>query len=166
MVFGVTLATYTLIHVLISLAAIGSGFVVVFGFLTGRRLDGWTAVYLATTVATSATGFGFPFVKLAPPHIFGIVSAVLLVPTLYARYGARLSGAWNRIYTLGAVVLLYLNFFVLIVQVFVKIPAFIALAPTQTEPPFVAAHGAALILFIALAFLSVRKFHGGALPAA
>ncbi|MCE9649937.1 MAG: hypothetical protein K8R18_09975 [Parvibaculum sp.] len=166
MVFGVTLATYTLIHVLISLAAIGSGFVVVFGFLTGRRLDGWTAIYLAATVATSATGFGFPFVKLLPPHIFGIISAVLLVPTLYARYGAHLSGAWNWIYTLGAVVLLYLNFFVLIVQVFVKVPAFIALAPTQTELPFVAAHGAGLILFIVLGFLSVRKFHGGALNAA
>jgi hypothetical protein len=111
------------------------------------------------TFATSLTGFGFPFVKLTPAHIFGVVSLALLVPTLYARYGRNLAGAWRWIYIVGAVVLLYLNFFVLIVQAFIKVPAIGALAPTQTELPFVLAHGAALLLFLLLGFLSVRRFH-------
>lgn len=160
MVFGMTLATYTLVHVLISLVAIASGFVVVYGLLTGKRLDKLTALFLITTIATSLTGFGFPFIELLPSHIFGIISLVLLVPTLYARYSRNLAGAWRWVYIVGAVILLYLNVFVLIVQLFIKVPAITALAPTQTELPFVLAHGAALLLFIALGFFSVRRFHG------
>jgi hypothetical protein len=159
MVFGLTLATYTLIHVLISLAAIASGFIVVLGLLTGRRLDKWTAFYLLMTAATSITGFGFPFIKFLPSHVFSIISLALLVPTLYARYSRNLLGAWRWIYIVGAVVLLYLNVFVLIVQLFVKVPAITALAPTQTEPPFALAQGAALVLFLVLGFFSVRRFH-------
>ncbi|HEY4344468.1 MAG TPA: hypothetical protein VGN05_08990 [Parvibaculum sp.] len=158
MVFGLTLATYTFIHVLISLAAIASGFVVVFGLLTGRRLNKWTALYLFMTAATSLTGFGFPFIKFLPSHLFGIISLALLVPTLYARYVRRLTGAWRWIYIVGAAVLLYLNVFVLVVQLFLKVPAINALAPTQTELPFVLSHAAALALFVILGFLSVRRF--------
>ncbi len=137
MIFGMTTWTYTLIHVLIGLVGIGSGFIVLFGLLTAKRLDGWTALFLASTVATIVTGFGFPFDHLLPSHKVGILSLVVLA--IPARYAFHLAGAWRWIYVIGAVFALYLNVFVLIVQAFLKVPALKAMAPTQSEPPFLIA---------------------------
>jgi hypothetical protein len=125
---------FTLVHVLLSLVGIVSGFVVVFGLLTARRLDGWTALFLASTVATSLTGFGLPFHRLMPSHIIGIISLVVLGVAIIARYARHLAGAWRWIYVVCAVIALYLNFFILIVQAFMKVPALKAMAPTQSEP--------------------------------
>ena len=158
MVFGLTLATYTLGHVLISLVGIGSGLVVLLGLLIGRRLDGWTALFLASTVATSVTGFGFPFDHLLPSHKVGIVSLVVLAVAIVARYPLHLGGAWRRVYVVCAVVALYLNVFVGVVQAFLKVPALNAMAPRQTEPPFVAAQGVVLALFVLLGAVAVTRF--------
>ena len=158
MILGISASTYTLLHVVISLVGIGSGFVVLFGLLAGKRLDGWTALFLATTVATSVTGFGFPFDHLLPSHIVGILSLVVLALAIVARYALHLAGAWRRVYVISAVVALYFNTFVLVVQSFLKVPALHALAPTQAEPPFAIAQGAVLVLFIVLGTLAAKRF--------
>lgn len=153
------LMTFTRIHVAISLIGIAAGFVVMYGLLTGRRLNGWTTLFLVMTVATSVTGFFFPLHGFTPAIGVGIVSLLLLAVVIYARYSRHLAGAWRWIYVVGAVGSLYLNVFVLIVQAFQKIPALKALAPTQSEPPFLVAQLVALALFIALAIVAVRRFH-------
>src|SRR5437870_6538601 len=112
MILGMTTSTFTIVHVLISLVGIASGLVVVFGLLTGKKLDVWTALFLATTVATSVTGFAFPFDHLLPSHKVGIISLVVLAVAILARYAFHLSGAWRRIYVITAVAALYLNVFV------------------------------------------------------
>lgn len=153
-----TLKIFTIIHVAISLLGILSGFVVMFGLLSGNPLDGWTEFFLATTVATSVTGFFFPVKKLLPSHIVGIISLVVLAAAIYARYHENLEGAWRWIYVVGAVLAQYLNFFVLIVQSFQKIPALKALAPTQKEQPFMLTQLVFLILFFAVGVVAVIKF--------
>jgi len=153
-----SLATYTLVHVLISLAGIVSGLVVLFGLIGGRRFDRWTAVFLATTVATSVTGFGFPFDKLLPSHVVGVISPVVLTVAIAARYAFHLRGAWRRVYVITALLALYFNVFVLVVQSFAKVPALKALAPKQTEPPFVAAQGLLLALFVVLTVVAAVRF--------
>jgi hypothetical protein len=158
MILGMTLETYTRVHVLISLVGIGSGLVVLFGLLNGKRLDGWTALFLASTVATSVTGFGFPFDHLLPSHKVGIVSLVVLAVAILARYPLHLAGPWRRIYVVCAVVALYLNVFVGVVQSFLKIPALNAMAPKQTEPPFVVAQAVVLALFVALGIAAAIRF--------
>jgi hypothetical protein len=152
------LQTLTFVHVVISLVAIASGFVVVFGLLKGKRLDGWTALFLSTTVATSVTGFFFPFTQFTPALAFGIISLVVLAAVIPARYTMQLAGHWRWIYVVGAVFSLYLNFFVLIVQAFQKIPALHALAPTQSEMPFLITQLIALVLFITLGILTTIRF--------
>src|SRR6267154_5971085 len=122
MVFGMSLATFTLIHVIISLVGIGSGLLVLFGMFGGKRLDGMTALFLVTTVLTSVTGYLFPFEHLLPSHIVGGISLVVLAVALLARYYFRLAGGWRRTYVLTAVMALYLNVFVLVVQSFLKVP--------------------------------------------
>jgi hypothetical protein len=154
------LATYTLVHVVISLVGIASGLVVLFGLLKGRRLDRWTLVFLASTVATSVTGFGFPFQRFLPSHAVGIVSLIALALAIYALYTRRLAGAWRRIFVGGAVLSLYLNVFVLVVQLFLKVPALNALAPTQSETPFQLTQLVALALFAALGATAVVRFRG------
>ncbi len=149
---------FTLFHVAISLLAIGSGFVVLAGLISGKRLDGWTAFFLATTVATSVTGFLFPITHLTPGLVLGAISLVDLAVAIYARYARRLAGAWRPAYVISAVLALYLNVFVLIVQSFQKVPALKSLAPTGSEPPFAIAQGLALVAFIALGVLAVRRF--------
>src|SRR5258706_11473918 len=114
MVLGMTLGTYTFLHVLISLVGIGAGLIVMFGLLGGRRLDVWTGLFLATTVLTSVTGFGFPFQHLLPSHILGILSLVILALAIPARYVFHLTGAWRWIYVVGAGMALYFNVFVLV----------------------------------------------------
>ena len=130
------LQIYTIIHTLISLVAILTGFVVLFGLLTGNRIDAWTKWFLISAVATTVTGFFFPFHGITPAIKLGIISSVVLVITIYARYAKHLAGAWRWIYVVGASVTLYFNVFVGIVQSFEKIPALKAMAPTQSEPPF------------------------------
>ena len=152
------LTIYTLIHVIISLVGIFSGFVVLFGLLAGKRLDGWTALFLTTTVLTSLTGFFFPFHHLMPSHVVGILSLVTLAVAIYARYARHLAVVWRKTYVITAMVALYLNVFVLIVQLFMKIPALKALAPTQTEPPFKLTQLAVLALFIVLTIAAAIRF--------
>ena len=164
MIFGMT--TFTFVHVVISLLGIASGFVTMGGLLKGRRLDGWTAIFLATTIATSVTGFGFPFVRLLPSHVVGIISLVVLAVVVYARYARHMQKAWRWTYTIGAVLALYLNVFVLVVQLFQKVPSVKALAPTQSEPPFLIAQSIVLALFVALGIGAVLRFRPEAIQSA
>jgi hypothetical protein len=152
------MTTYTIVHVVLSLVGIGAGFVVLAGLFASKRLDGWTALFLATTVATSVTGFGFPFEHVLPSHVVGVVSLVVLAAAILARYARHLAGAWRWIYVVGAVVALYLNVFVLIVQLFLKVPALKAMAPTQSEPPFLIAQLVVMVLFLVLGTGAVRRF--------
>jgi hypothetical protein len=153
------LKTFTLIHVVISLVAIGSGFVVLFGMISGKRFDAWAAFFLATTIATSVTGFGFPITGVTPGIVIGIISLLVLAVAVYARYGGHLAGVWRLVYAITAVIALYLNFLVLIVQSFQKVPALNALAPKGSEPPVLIAQVVAMLAFIVLGFLAARKFH-------
>jgi hypothetical protein len=162
MMLGLSLSTFTTIHVIISLIAIATGFVTVFGMLTGNRMASWTAIFLVTTILTSVTGFGFPFDHVLPSHIVGAISLVVLAVALFAVYVNHLAGAWRWIYVVSAIIALWFNVFVLIVQSFMKISALKALAPTQSEPPFQIAQGAALVLFVVLAILAVRQFRPAA----
>src|SRR5437870_12148897 len=130
------LHVYTIFHTLISLVGIFTGLIVLFGMLAGKRLDGWTKWFLITTVATSVTGFFFPFHGFTPAIALGIMSLLVLAVAIFARYLRQLAGHWRWIYVVCAVIALYFNVFVGIVQSFEKIPALQALAPTQTEPPF------------------------------
>jgi hypothetical protein len=159
MILGMSTATYTFLHVLISLIGIASGLIVMFGFLTGKRLDGLTAVFLASTVLTSLTGFGFPVEHLLPSHVVGIISLVVLAVAIPARYMFHLAGTWRATYVIGAAIALYLNVFVLVVQLFEKVPALRALAPTQKEPPFLVAQVVVLLIFVGLTILSAKRFH-------
>jgi hypothetical protein len=158
MILGMTIATLTLVHVLLSLAGIASGFIVVYGLLTGKRLDGWTALFLVTTVLTSATGYLFPVEHLLPSHVVGAISLIVLAVAIVARYAFHLAHAWRWIYVVCAVLALYLNSFVAVVQSFLKVPALKALAPTQKEPPFLVAQLALMALFILIGVFAVKKF--------
>jgi hypothetical protein len=153
------LQIYTIVHTLLSLIAIFTGFVVLFGLLGGNRLDGWTKCFLVTAAATTVTGFFFPFHGLTPAFKLGIISAFVLAITTYARYPRDLAGAWRWIYVIGVVVSLYFNVFVLIVQSFEKIPALHAMAPTQTEQPFKLTQLVVLVLFILLTIVPAIRFH-------
>lgn len=166
MVLGMSLATFTLVHVLISLIGIGSGLITAYGLLAAKPLDGWTATFLATTVLTSLTGFLFPVEHLLPSHIVGIISLVVLALAIFARYGRHLTGSWRWIYVVTALIALYLNCFVAVVQSFMKVPALKALAPTQKEPPFLIAQIALLVLFIVLGIFAVKNFRVNRLAAA
>jgi hypothetical protein len=153
------LQIYTIVHTLISLVAIFTGVVVVFGMLGGSRLDGWTKWFLITAGATTVTGFFFPFHGFTPAIGLGIISLPFLALTLFARYPKHLSGAWRWIYVIGAVICLYFNLFVAVVQSFEKIPALHAMAPTQTEPPFKFTQLTVLIIFVLLGLVAAIRFH-------
>ncbi len=152
------LAAFTLVHVALSLVGILAGFVVVFGLVSGKRLNGWTAVFLTTTAATSLTGFLFPYHGFKPSYAVGIISLLVLAIAIFACYGRGLAGAWRRTYVVSAVISLYLNVFVLIAQLFMKVPALKALAPTQSEPPFLVTQVAVMVIFIVLGFLAGKRF--------
>ncbi len=156
MIFGIT--TFTLIHVVLSLVGIIAGLVVAGGLAGGRRLDRWALVFLVTTIATSVTGFGFPFVKFLPSHAVGIVSLVVLAVVIVAQYAKQFAGAWRRVYAVGVVLATYLNAFVLVTQLFLRLPALIVAAPHQSEPPFALAQGLVLALFIWLAVAADKGF--------
>ena len=166
MTLGMSLGTFTLLHVLISLAGIGSGFVVAWGLLSGKRLDGWTAIFLATTVLTSVTGFLFPVHHLMPSHIVGTLSLIVLAVAIAARYKFQMEGRWRSVYVISALVALYFNVFVAIVQAFAKVPALKALAPKGNEPPFAATQFVVLAGFILFTVVAVKKFRRGAMVTA
>jgi hypothetical protein len=155
------LSTFTQVHVVISLIGIVAGLIVAFGLLTAKRLDRWTALFLLATAATTVTGFFFPFHGFTPAIVVGIVSTVVLGVAILARYGRKLAGAWRWIYVVTALLALYFNVFVLIVQLFQKVPTLKALAPTQSEPPFQIAHLVTLVVFVVLTILAVRRFRPG-----
>jgi hypothetical protein len=156
MIFGMT--PFTFFHVLLSLIGIFSGFIAVFGMIAGKRLDGWTAVFLATTALTSITGFFFPFHKLLPSHILGIISLAVLAFAIPARYLLHLAGAWRKVYVVTASIALYLNVFVLVAQLFLKVPSLHALAPTGSDPPFLISQVVVMAAFIVLTIAAAIKF--------
>lgn len=161
MILGMSIATFTLVHVVLSLAGIAAGIIVVVGMVGGRRLEGWTALFLATTVAISVTGFMFGS-SLDPAVVLGIISMLTLLVAIAALYAYGLSGPWRWIYVVSAVLALYLNCFVGVVQAFQKLPFLRPLAPTQSEPPFLVAQLLVMALFVVLGILTVRRFHPGA----
>ena len=160
------LTIFTILHTLISLIGIFSGLIMLGGWLAGHRLEAWTKLFLTTTILTSVTGFGFPFHGFTPAIGFGILSLVVLAITLYALYSRHLIGAWRWVFVVTAVIALYLNFFVLVVMAFRRVPALHALAPTQSEPPFQVTQLVMLVLFAVLGILAVSKFPRETLAAA
>jgi hypothetical protein len=159
MILGMSTATFTLLHVIISVVGIGAGLVVVVGMWAGRRLDGWTALFLATTVLTSVTGFLFHSANFGPPHVIGLLSLVLLVLAILARYSYHLAGSWRWIYVVSAMLSLYLNVLVGVVQAFQKLPLLQPLAPTGSEPPFAIAQGLVLIAFVVFTVFALKRFY-------
>jgi hypothetical protein len=158
MILGMTLAAYTILHVILSVIGIATGLIAVGGLLAGNRLPITTAVFLITTLATTLGGFLFPFNGFTPAIGVGIISTIVLLVTIAARYIFRLHGSWRWIYVGGAVIALYLNSFVLVAQSFLKVPSLNIYAPTGSEPPFAIAQGAVLAVFIVLGILSVWRF--------
>ncbi len=157
MILGMSIATFTIVHTAISLIGIVSGLVVVYGLFGGKTVNKWTALFLLTTVLTSVTGYLFPFEHLLPSHIVGGISLAVLAVALLARYYFRLAGGWRRTYVLTAVMALYLNVFVLVVQSFLKVPALHVLAPTGKEPPFAVSQLIVQTVFICLAIVAVKS---------
>src|SRR5436190_10275289 len=149
---------YTIIHTLVSLISIFTCLIVVFGMIGGNRLDGWTKWFLITAVLTTATGFFFPFHGFTPAIGLGIISLPFLALTVFARCSKQLAGAWRWIYVIGAVICLYFNLFVLVVQSFEKIPALHAMAPTQTEPQFKLAKIIVIVVYALLGIVAVVRF--------
>lgn len=152
------LATFTLVHVLLSVVGILAGLVVVGGFLAGARLDRWIAVFLVTTLLTSVTGFGFPFKELLPAHLFGVATLLVLPFAFVALYVRRLSGRWREVFVGVSVFALYLNVFVLVAQLLAKIPVLAQLAPAPNSPVFGATQLLFLALFAGLGWACVRGF--------
>jgi hypothetical protein len=165
MILGMSLQTFTSLHVVISLVAIASGLIVLLGMLGSQRMAGLTALFLLTTILTSATGFLFPIKGFTPALGVGVVSLVVLLIALIALYGKHLTGAWRWIYVLAALIVLWFNVFVLIVQSFEKVALFNPLAP-QVGPPFpepvnthfAIAQGAALVILLVLGLIAAFKF--------
>jgi hypothetical protein len=156
MILGMT--TFTFVHVVISLVGIFSGLVTVFGMIAGKRLDGWTGLFLVMTVLTSVTGFMFPYHGFTPAIGVGILSLVALAMAILARYRRHLVGGWRRTYVISAVIALYLNVFVLVVQLFEKVPVLHAMAPKGSEPPFLITQAIVMVIFVVLGILAAKKF--------
>lgn len=163
MVLGLSLSAFTMIHAVISLIAIVAGLVVMFGLLGSKSMPGLTAIFLLFTILTSATGFLFPFEKLLPSHVIGIISLLLLAIACIALYGMKLAGAWRPVYIVTAMVSLYFNVFVLVIQSFLKVPALAALAPAvppapPSGPVFAVVQGIVLVFFVLLTIGAWRRF--------
>ena len=166
MILGMSTATFTLFHVVLSLIGIGSGLVVVVGMWSAKRLAGLTALFLATTVASSVTGFLFHSAHFGAPHVIGLISLVLLVLAILARYSYHLAGSWRSIYVVTAMLALYFNVFVGVVQAFQKLPLLQPLAPTGSEPPFVIAQGLVLVAFVVFTVFALKRFYPARNPRA
>ena len=158
MVLGMPLATFTFLHVLISLVGIASGLIVLERFFRNRTLGVSNVVFLTTTILTSVTGFLFPFKAFGPPHVVGVISLVVLAIALFALYAGNLVGPWRWIYVCTAILALYFNVFVAVAQSFDKIGRLHALAPTGSEPPFAITQGIVLVLFIVLGIIALLRF--------
>ncbi|MEH2550414.1 phosphoglycerol transferase MdoB-like AlkP superfamily enzyme [Bradyrhizobium sp. AZCC 2262] len=163
MILGMSLDTFVLVHVIISLIGIVAGLVVMFGMLGSNRMPGLTAIFLLFTILTSATGFLIPPLlseKLLPSHMIGILSLILLAIACIALYVMKLSGSWRWIYVLTALISLYFNVFVLVIQSFLKIPALTALAPGNppTGPVFAVVQGIVLVFFVVMIIGVWRRF--------
>jgi hypothetical protein len=160
MMLGLSLAAFTTLHVIISLIAIAAGLVVMFGMLSSSRMPALTGLFLLFTILTSVTGFMFPFTELLPSHVLGIISLVLLAIACVALYAMKLAGIWRPVYVVTALVSLYLNVFVLVIQGFLKIPVLHALAPGN--PPnatiFAVVQGVVLLFFAVVIFSVWRRF--------
>jgi hypothetical protein len=164
-IIGLSVPDFTTLHVIISLIGIATGLVALFFMLRSNKSEKWTAVFLISTVLTSVTGFMFQSERIGPPHVVGALSLVVLALCLAAFYGYRLAGRWRMAYVITALVALYFNCFVGVVQAFQKLEFLQPLAPTQTEPPFAIAQGVVLVFFIAVGVLAVKKFHPELKPA-
>jgi hypothetical protein len=165
MILGMSTATYTLIHVIISLIGIVSGLFVLAGLLAGKFLRLVNGLFLITTLLTSLGGFAFPNSHITPAIVLGILSCAVLAIAIAALYIFHLAGHWRTTYVVTAMIALYFNCFVLVVQLFLKVPAIHALAPTQAEPPFKIAQATLLILFIVLTAVAAKKFRSASLIA-
>ena len=152
------MTTFTLFHVVLSLVGIGSGLVVLYGMIRGKRMDSGTLLFLSTTAATSVTGFLFPIHGVTPGIVVGIVSMVVLAVASVARYARQMTGGWRTTYVISAAVALYLNVFVLIVQLFEKVASLRAMAPTQSEPPFVITQVVVMAIFVVAGIFAVKGF--------
>ena len=158
MIFGMSTAIYTIIHVIISLIGIGTGFIVLYGLLNGKLLSPWNFVFLVTTILTSLTGFGFPNSAITPGIVLGLLSIIVLAIAVVALCTFNLNGPWRRTYAITAMIALYFNCFVLIAQSFEHVPALHALAPTATEAPFKIAQLLLLVLFAVFITAAAKKF--------
>jgi hypothetical protein len=163
MVLGLSLPAFTMVHVIISLIGIAAGLVVMFGLLGSKSMPGLTAIFLLFTILTSATGFLFPVEKLLPSHIIGIISLLLLAIACFALYGMKLAGVWRPVYIVTAMISLYFNVFVLVIQSFLKVPALAALAPAvppapPSGPVFAVVQGIVLVFFVVLTIAAWRRF--------
>ena len=163
MILGMSMATFIQVHVVISLIAIIAGLIVMFGMLGSKSQPGLTAIFLLFTILTSATGFLIPPLlteKLLPSHIIGILSLVLLAIACLALYVMRLAGPWRWIYVLTALISLYFNTFVLVIQSFLKVPALSALAPGNPPagPVFAVVQGIVLVFFVVMIIGVWRRF--------
>ena len=158
MILGMSLASFTVLHLIISMIAIALGFVVAGGILASNKLPGWTAWFLILTILTSATGFLFPFTKVTPAHIVSVISLVLLAIAVYALYGKGLGGVWRGVYVVTAMLALWFNVFVLIVQSFQKVALLNVYAPTGSEPPFAVTQGIVLIFFVLMIWIGIKRF--------
>jgi hypothetical protein len=162
MIFGMSVALFTTLHVIISLVAILAGFVVVFGLLQNRRPGLSAAIYLVLIALTSLTGYPIPPLGFDPPRIVGTISLVVIVMAIAALYVFRLNGVWRGIYVAAAVAALYFDCFVGVAQALGKIPALHALAPTQLSPGFAVAQIAVLAIFVVLGYFGLKRFHPSA----
>ena len=165
MVLGMSLSTFTALHVVISIIGIGSGLLVAWGLLKNKRFDGATVIFLVTTVLTSLTGYLFPVKHLLPSHIVGAISLVALAIAIYARYGQHMERSWRATYVISSAISLWLNVFVLVAQSFMKVPSLHELAPNGNEPPFAISQLIVMVIFIVIAIVGVKKFHPATLSA-
>jgi len=162
MIWGIPADTFLQIHVILSLVGIASGVIVLYGLLTGQPLAAWTAIFLVTTILTGVTGFPLAPFGFTPARVVGVILLILLALAVLALYAFRLAGAWRSVYIVTATMSLYLNVFVGVTQAFQKLSFLQPLAPTQSEPPFLIAQLAVLLIFIVLGVLAVRRFHPAA----
>lgn len=159
MMLGLSFETFTTLHVLISLVGIVSGFAAVIAMLGGRRAEGLNVLFLLSTILTSVTGFMFPFNGVMDSHIVGIISLVVLAVALLARYAFDLVGSWRATYVVAAMLALYLNVFVGVVQAFQKIAVLNRLAPARSDPAFIVTQVVVLVIFLWLGTKALRRFH-------
>ena len=159
MVLGLSLSTFTLLHVVLSLVGIVAGIVIVIGMLGSSQLPAWTALFLVSMVLTDVTGFFFPAAALLPSHVVGVISLMALLMAIIALYVFRLNGLWRWLYVGATGIAVYLDVFVGVAQAFEKLDFLRPLAPTQSEPPFLIAQLALLSLFLVLGIVAARRFH-------